>query len=353
MKTSTTGKTVTAVETSTLSSANQPATTSGVIVVEPTATSASTVAPAGATQTQSTGFQPSASQSVASGNTNTSIASGNVTLTKGSIINPVPVTIPPSTNPSTYLPSAGLPPFPPAVPPAVPPTMGNFSVPPPSTYYSAGASTFAQAPTSQALSFAGVGPPYPTVPQVGGRSGLPPERREGGYWSREEPDEYYGHPRVRGDSRYNDEDRNGNFGHHRQGRPTGRTGPKTPDVRLPEFDGSVGWSEFDLHFNKVARHFQWNDGDSLHWLTLVLRGAAAVFCESLPHDTQSDYQRLREALKDRFGNTYPRTVAWAMLSQLKQLEGESFEQFAARVRELARQAEPPDGPGPSVYMQVN
>ncbi len=77
-----------------------------------------------------------------------------------------------------------------------------------------------------------------------------------------------------------------------------------------------------------------------------------MFCESLPQNTQSDYHRLRDALKDRFDNVYPRTVAWAMFSQLKQLEGESYEQFAARVRELARQAEPPDGPGPSVYMQV-
>ncbi len=165
-------------------------------MVEPRATAASTVAQAGATQTQSPGFQPSAPQSVTPGNTNTSIASGNVTLTTGSIINHVPVIIPPSTNPSTYPPSAGLPLFPPAVPPAVPPTMGNFNVPPPSIYYSTAVSTVAQAPTSQALSFAEVGPPYPTVPQVGRRSGLPPERREGGYWSLEEPDEDYGHPRV-------------------------------------------------------------------------------------------------------------------------------------------------------------
>ncbi len=195
VKTFTTEEKVAATETSTRPSANQPATASGVIVVEPRSTAASTVAQAGATQTQSTGFQPSAPQSVVSGNTNTSIASGNVTLTTGSTINPIPVTVPPSTNSSIFPPTAGLPPFPLAVPPAVPPTMGHFSVPPPSTYYSAGASTFAQVPTSQVLFFAGVGRPYPTVPQVGGRSGLPPEQREGGYWSREEPDEYHGRPK--------------------------------------------------------------------------------------------------------------------------------------------------------------
>ncbi len=83
--------------------------------------------------------------------------------------------------------------------------------------------------------------------------------------------------RVRGESHYNVEDRNDNFGHHRQGRPTGRTGPKTPDVRLPEFDGSVDWSEFDLHFNKVARHFQWNDDDSLHWLSLFFEERLLCF----------------------------------------------------------------------------
>ncbi len=83
LKTPTTEEKVAATETSTLPSANQPATASGVIVVEPRSTAASTVAQAGATQTQSTGFQPSDPQSVASGNTNNSIASGNVTLTTG------------------------------------------------------------------------------------------------------------------------------------------------------------------------------------------------------------------------------------------------------------------------------
>ncbi len=340
-KTSTTGENVTAAETSTLPSANQLSTASNVIVVEPRSTAASTVAPAGATQTQSTGSQPSVSPIVASGNTNTGVASSNVALTSGSILNPIPVTIPPLTNCLLFLLLYH------------PSTMGNFSVPPQSTYYSAGASTFAQVPISQVLSFAGVGPPYNTVAQVGGRSGLPPEQREGGYWSREEPDEHHGGPRVPGESRCNVEDRNDNFGHHRQGRPTGWRGPKTPEVRLPEFDGSVDWSEFDLHFNKVAGYFQWNDADKPQWLTLVLRGTAAVFCESLPEDTHSDYHHLRDALKDRFGNCYPRTVVWAMFSQLKQPEGESYEQFAARVRELAHQAEPLDGPGPSVYMQVN
>ncbi len=144
--------------------------------------------------------------------------------------------MPPSTNPSIYPPSAGLPPLPPAVPLAVPPTMGNFSVPPPSTYPPAGASTRVQAPTAQSFSFSGAGPPYATFPLGGGRSGLPPEQREGGYWSREEPDEYHGRPRVRGESSYNDEDRNGNFGHHRQGRPTDRTRPKTPEVCRDSID---------------------------------------------------------------------------------------------------------------------
>ena len=60
-----------------------------------------------------------------------------------------------------------------------------------------------------------------------------------------------------------------------------------------------------------------------------------MFCELLPQDTQSDYHRLRDALIDRFGNVYPWTVAWAMFSQLLQLEGESYEQFAARVRAVA------------------
>ena len=98
---------------------------------------------------------------------------------------------------------------------------------------------FAEVPTSQVLSFAGVGPPYPTVPQVGRRNGLPPEQREGGYWSREEPDEYHGRPRVRGESRYV-EDRNDFFGHHRQDRSMGRTRPKTPEVNRP-----VDWREFE------------------------------------------------------------------------------------------------------------
>ena len=64
VKTLTTAEKVTATEASTLPSANQTSTASNVIVVEPRVTAASTVAPAGATQTQSPGFQPSAPQSV-------------------------------------------------------------------------------------------------------------------------------------------------------------------------------------------------------------------------------------------------------------------------------------------------
>ena len=115
VKTYATEENVTATAASTLPSANQPATASGVIVVEPRSTAASTVAQAGATQTHFTGAQPSASQSVLSGNTNTSVASSNATLTTESSISPIPVTIPPLTNPSTHPPPAGLPQFPTAL----------------------------------------------------------------------------------------------------------------------------------------------------------------------------------------------------------------------------------------------
>ncbi len=67
------------------------------------------------------------------------------------------------------------------------------------------------------------------------------EERAGSYRNRDDPGEHYGRPRERSESRHNvvDEERNDNYGHHRQGRLIGRIGPKTPDVRLPELGGTT------------------------------------------------------------------------------------------------------------------
>ncbi len=140
-----------------------------MIVVETTATAASTVAQAGATQAQSTSSQPSVPLPVASGNTNTGVTTSNVVLTTGSIVNPIPVAAPPPmTDQSTHPPSVPLVPI--AVPPTVPPTMRNCGVSPTSTFHLVAASTFAQAPTSPTFSFSGAGPPCAELPPGGGGS---------------------------------------------------------------------------------------------------------------------------------------------------------------------------------------
>ncbi len=157
--------------------ANQPATASGVIVVETTATAASTVAQAGATQAQSTGSQPSVPESVASGNTNTGVTTINVILTTGSMVNPIPVAAPPMTDQSTHPPSEPL--VPTAVPPTVPPTVRNFGASPTSTFHPVAASIFAQAPTSSTFPFSGAGPPYAELPLDGGGSYVPHDIRDG------------------------------------------------------------------------------------------------------------------------------------------------------------------------------
>ncbi len=158
---------------------NQPPSASDLIVVEPRSTAASNVAQAGATQTQSTGFQPSAPQSVASASRNASTSVTNVVLTTGSIVNHTPVAAPAMTDHSTHPPPAGLSQFPTAVPPTVPPTMGNFDVSPPSTFHPDAASTFAQDPTSQTFPFPGTGPPYAGLPVDGGGSYVPHGSRDG------------------------------------------------------------------------------------------------------------------------------------------------------------------------------
>ncbi len=73
----------------------------------------------------------------------------------------------------------------------------------------------------------------------------------------------------------------------------------------------------------------------------------------MPRHVQTDYDLLLHGLTERFDDKIPEQAAYSLLLQLRQLEGESSEEFAERIREMAHQATSPDGAEPCPSLLVN
>jgi hypothetical protein len=113
-------------------------------------------------------------------------------------------------------------------------------------------------------------------------------------------------------------------------------GANADKVKPPKFDGSTSWVVFHRQFEAAAIHNDWTQREKSAHLLSILQGQAADVLHSVP--AEASYEDIVGALQDRFGD---HQLAAAYRSQLKarvQKSGETLQEFAAAVEQLAHQA---------------
>jgi hypothetical protein len=113
-------------------------------------------------------------------------------------------------------------------------------------------------------------------------------------------------------------------------------GANADKVKPPKFDGSTSWVVFHCQFDAAAIHNDWTPREKAAHLLSVLQGQAADVLHSVP--AEASYEDIVGALQDRFGD---HQLAVAYRSHLKarvQTSGETLQEFAAAVEQLAHWA---------------
>jgi hypothetical protein len=134
-------------------------------------------------------------------------------------------------------------------------------------------------------------------------------------------------------SQYPREDRRGTGS-----RPRSRS-PAKP--KLLTFHGETErWPDFYFMFKEVSRSHQWSLEKRRNVLMECMRDKAISFVRTLPREKASEYQTLKKALCDRYGNITDKKTLRRQLVTLKQREDESVEQFADYVYQKVTDAFP-------------
>jgi hypothetical protein len=113
-------------------------------------------------------------------------------------------------------------------------------------------------------------------------------------------------------------------------------GNNADKVKRSKFDGSTSWVVFQRQFEAAAFHNDWTPREKAAYILSVLQGQAVDFLHSVPEE--ATYEDIVGALQDRFGD---HQLAAAYRSQLKtrvQTGGETLQEFAASVEQLAHRA---------------
>jgi hypothetical protein len=116
----------------------------------------------------------------------------------------------------------------------------------------------------------------------------------------------------------------------------GSAGANADKVKPPEFDGSTSWVVFHRQFEAAAIHDDWTNREKAAHLLSVLQVQAADILHRVP--AEASYEDTVGALQDRFGD---HQLAAAYRSHLKarvQTGGETLQEFAAAVEQLAHRA---------------
>jgi hypothetical protein len=113
-------------------------------------------------------------------------------------------------------------------------------------------------------------------------------------------------------------------------------GANADKVKPPKFDGSTSWAVFHRQIDAAAAHNDWTPREKAAHLLSVLQGQVADVLHSVP--AGASYEDIVGALQDRFGD---HQLAAAYRSRLKarvQTGGETLQEFAAAVEQLAHRA---------------
>jgi len=116
----------------------------------------------------------------------------------------------------------------------------------------------------------------------------------------------------------------------------GGPGAGTTTVKPPKFEGATSWAVFHRQFEAAAVQNNWMLSEKAAHLLSVLHDKAADILHTVP--AKATYEDIMESLRDRFGD---HQLAAAYQSQLKarvQKSGETLQEFAAAVEQLAYRA---------------
>ncbi|XP_069682596.1 fibronectin-binding protein PlpA-like [Periplaneta americana] len=117
------------------------------------------------------------------------------------------------------------------------------------------------------------------------------------------------------------------------------SGPAEPSasvrhyVKTPKFDGTTSWAIFRRQFEAIAEHNGWTPAEKTTQLLAALQGQASEILHSVPEDGTA--AEIMAALEGRYGD---HQLAAAFRTQLKtrvQQSGESLQEFAMAVEQLA------------------
>jgi hypothetical protein len=109
-------------------------------------------------------------------------------------------------------------------------------------------------------------------------------------------------------------------------------------VQPPTFNGNTTWSVFRRQFEIAAEHNRWSDRDKLTYLITALKGRAPDVLYGIP--TSTTYEETLQALEDRFGNQHFSAAYRCQLTSRTQKAGESLQDFATAIEQLAHRAYP-------------
>jgi hypothetical protein len=121
-----------------------------------------------------------------------------------------------------------------------------------------------------------------------------------------------------------------------QRRSTPAVGAST--VQPLTFNGNSTWSVFRRQFEIVAEHNHWSDRDKSTYLITALKGRAADVLYSIL--TSTTYEETLQALEDHFGDQHFSAAYRCQLTTRTQKTGESLQDFATAIEQLAHRAYP-------------
>jgi hypothetical protein len=109
-------------------------------------------------------------------------------------------------------------------------------------------------------------------------------------------------------------------------------------LKLPEYDGAYEASIFLRQLDSVSELNNWTDQEVCAHLLTSLKGPARDILSCFPSDVNITTQKLRKALKDKFGRKVQSDVARLKLSEFRQGRGQNLRQLGFEIEKLITQA---------------
>ncbi|KAJ4449439.1 hypothetical protein ANN_00838 [Periplaneta americana] len=108
------------------------------------------------------------------------------------------------------------------------------------------------------------------------------------------------------------------------------------NVKPPKFDGTISWAIFRRQFEAIAEHNGWTLAEKTTRLLAALQGQASEILHSVPEDGAAT--EIMAALEGRYGDHQLAAAFRTQLNTRVQQSGESLQEFAMAVEQLAHKA---------------